>query len=655
MKHIHALGPQSARSTGGRRGRRKAISAIAAVVTTAAVCVGVAQAATTVGPTQPGSPPYTRADIVNVTVNPVAVQFSRTGLSTSAFTRSTVLTASCVGDDPATTNNSPRTVVTVTGPGTVGDVLQATSPVLKRSLSDAFAGYPVADPQPAPNATNWRGGAYGSTVSGAGTSTNNTRPWVVPVDLTGKPGGIYTVTTTTYNKIRTGPITNPGPCIDGQATHNGSGWTNAFTTGPLIETQTFEYRPWQKTFTDVLGNGNVKVNLTPQEFQGNIASPAKAGTIYSGTPATMKFYEVPDVSTALLPADPNTCAENPTSCLPSSAVQCTPGSAGCDPRLLVINKGVPGDVVQGLFDLETNAFVAKVVIEGSQRYMFSLGAADAHYRDLLTKLNTAAAGQGVDLGALMRTAVRLRLGNNEYKLSLLNGLQIDPKAAGVPNGVQIVTDPAVQAGLILNIYAGLGSPCASPSTGDSDPATAAPDRVTRTSNVGYTVEKSDLLPEVPRAGAAGALVGGPIYHIEGQFAGGTTLVNTSAAVIGVDTAEDEPNGYPIWIEPFLSSPAHVEVARTMDFIGTATWSASETNLGALGCLVVDFMLGAGVAIYNNPLPVGFGDIPIWDPQSPAVQELMAQVNAAVQDTVDDVASNPTVDGLLNQILGALPV
>ena len=44
------------------------------------------------------------------------------------------------------------------------------------------------------------------------------------------------------------------------------------------------------------------------------------------------------------------------------------------------------------------------------------------------------------------------------------------------------------------------------------------------------------------------------------------------------------------------------------------------------------MLGAGVAIFNNPLPIGFGDIPIWDPQSPEVQALMAQVNQAIADT-----------------------
>jgi hypothetical protein len=92
----------------------------------------------------------------------------------------------------------------------------------------------------------------------------------------------------------------------------------------------------------------------------------------------------------------------------------------------------------------------------------------------------------------------------------------------------------------------------------------------------------------------------------------------------------------------------------MDFIGTATWSASETPVTGVGCLTVDFLLGAGVAIYNNPLPIGFGDLPIWDPQDPAVAGLIQQINAAIQGAVDQVATNPTVADLLDQITGALP-
>ena len=289
----------------------------------------------------------------------------------------------------------------------------------------------------------------------------------------------------------------------------------------------------------------------------------------------------------------------------------------------MIQHSAADETLNGFFDLETGAFVAQANVRGSQRLLLSLGREqDAAYRDLLAQLAAAASAQGFDLPRLLATTVRVRTGTDEVTLSLLNGLQISP-APGKPAGVQIVSDFTAQAGLILDIYANLNAtgPACLPNVGDSDPATAAPDRYTAQRDVGYTVQHSDLLPDVPRVGPVGALVGGPIYHITGDFVGGgSALLNTATAVIGVDTAADEPNGYPVWIQPFVSSPAHVTTPRTMDFIGTATWSASETPLSAAGgCLTVDFLLGAGVALYNNPLPVGFGTLPIWDrcrPRSP---------------------------------------
>jgi len=110
----------------------------------------------------------------------------------------------------------------------------------------------------------------------------------------------------------------------------------------------------------------------------------------------------------------------------------------------------------------------------------------------------------------------------------------------------------------------------------------------------------------------------------------------------------------VWVEPFIAS-GHVNSPSTMDFLGTATWQASETSLLG-GCLVIDFMVGTGVALYNNPLPVGFGTLlsPLYKP-SPASEKLLNQINAAVQSVVNQAATNPTVAGVLNQILGALPV
>jgi hypothetical protein len=186
-------------------------------------------------------------------------------------------------------------------------------------------------------------------------------------------------------------------------------------------------------------------------------------------------------------------------------------------------------------------------------------------------------------------------------------------------------------------------------------SSTAPMRYTRGEDNGYTVERSDWLPSVPAAGPLGAIAGGPVYHITGKFDGATKpLVNESAAVIGVDTAADEPNGYPAWVSPFVSG-LHMTSARTMDFLGTATWSASESPVAGLGCMVVDFMLGTGVAVYNNPLPVGLGTLTsgLMTP-NPQAAELIGQINDAVTGVVDKVASDPTVDALLGQVLGLLP-
>lgn len=565
--------------------------------------------------------------------------------------------ASCSGDNPAGTNLSPRTTIEVIGPGEAGTIFNSVSPAIRRDISGALAGYPALDPQPAPGNSNYRGGAHGSTVPGAPSAGNNTRAWTVNVNLEGRPAGIYTVRTVTTNMVRTGA----GACTVGTppqaATTTGFG--NTVVAGPIVEEQSFEYRPWQHTFRDVFGGGKVNMNITPKEFQAAVAN--QVGSIADGS-TSMRLFAVPSVAPGadplpiMLPSDPAGCAADPTSCLPPASVECPEATAECVPRLVIVNRDVPRDRVQGVFDLQTKAFAALVNINNTSRVLLSLGTqSDAMYRDLLNKLAAAASAQGVDLLRLLATTVRVRNGNGELTLSLLNGLQLQP-APGQPAGIQIVSDMTVQAGLILNIYAALGgSDCAPGSAGDSDPTTAAPDRYTPVSDAGYTVEKSDLLPDVPRVGAVGALVGGPIYHIEGDFVGAAPpLANTSTAVIGLDTAADEPNGYPVWVEPFLSSPANTTVARTMDFIGTATWSASETSLGALGCLTVDFMLGAGVAIYNNPLDIGFGDIPIWDPQSPEVAALIDQIDAAVQGVVDGVTSNPTVAAVLEQITGSLP-
>jgi hypothetical protein len=404
----------------------------------------------------------------------------------------------------------------------------------------------------------------------------------------------------------------------------------------------------------VLGAGAVRANFTPNEFDFAIGTMSSA-VATGATNTYQKFYSLPSAASFALPADPSTCATDPGTCLPATAQRCLPGT-GCAPRVMIVNKfDSTGTVLQGAFDLATKAFIARAVLNGTKRTLMSLGTDnDAKYHDLLATLSSQASAQGIDLMALLATTVRLRTGTTQTTLSLLNGLQVSPSSAH--GGVQIITDPTVQAGVLLDVYASFrlaGGACLT-NKGDSDPSTAAPDRYTRNEPYGYTVQPSDLLPAVPRVGPLGAIVGGPVYHVLGKF-DPAALTDTASAVIGVDTAADEPAGYPVWVEPFLSG-THVDKPKTMDFLGTATWSASETPLGTAGCLTVDFSLGTGAALFDNPLPVGFGELlsPAFKP-SPAAETLTQQVDQAVQTVVDTATANPTVSGLLTQITSALPL
>ncbi len=454
--------------------------------------------------------------------------------------------------------------------------------------------------------------------------------WVIPADA---PAGTYTIRSSAENRRR---VSLFNPCQLENVTF------------PAV---TIEYRPWQQTFRDLFGGGSVSMNLDPAEFQVKVGSNSGAITPGAGK---MTFFAVPGADTVLLPADPAACATDPNLCLPAGALSCNP-AAGCDPRLVLISHDAGSEALHGFFDIDTGAFVALAKVNNVQRLMLSLGREqDAAYGQLLADLAVSAAQNGVDLPSLLATTVLVNTGTDELSLSLLNGLQITPSST--PLGVQISTAPTVQAGLVLDIYASLSSSTCATQSGDSDPATPAPDRFAHTADVGYTVRKSDLLPEVPRVGAVGALVGGPIYHITGDFVGASApILNTATAVIGADTAAGEPNGLPVRVQPFLSSPPHIASPRTMQFLGTATWSASETSLGALGCLSVNFMLGAGVAVFDSPIPLDLGALPIWDPADPAVAALVDSIDAAIAEALGGVTSDPTVSALLEQITGALPV
>ena len=653
---------QSGRKTAHRKFRKMRRTSTAlgvAALTTAAILVPAAHAATSVSGGDAGSnPPVIRGSSTTITSDTGALTYFRSGTQAAgtnnvnnvAFAAQslnglkTLALASrlCRGDNTATPavwggtgNESARQVITVTDPNS-NVVATGVSPV--RNLTLFGNGDPVSPP-PAASSTNYRGDFTGSS---------NTHGMSLTVGLTGRPSGTYTVTTTTYNTIRQ---TSTG--VGGSTTACAVGYPDPANNklikpGAVTTTTTFIYRPWQNTFVDVFGAGKIFANTLPHEYQFSFGpAAAQNSQLFTGDNTNMRLYSFPSTDPFLLPTGP-ACTADPVSCLPAAATPCDPAD-GCTPRIMTINDIDGPQKLQGTFDLQTKAFIARANLNGVSRLLVSTGTAnDAEIAALLLKLKNGAAAKGINLESLLNTKVRLANGVNELDITLLQGLQIAPSSA---NGVQIVSDTTVQAGLILDIYIDLRS---NSCTTQSASNTSTPPRFTPTSGYGLKVQKSDILPAIPSVGPLGTIAGGPLFHITGKFAQGA-LANTASAIIGVDSAADEPNGYPVWVEPFLAS-GHVNSPSTMDFLGTATWSASETNIPLVGCLVTDLMVGTGVALYNNPLPVGFGTLldPLYKP-SAAADKLLTEINAAVQGVVDQASANPTVAALLGQLLGALPV
>jgi hypothetical protein len=625
-----------------------------AVATAAALLVPAANATTTVSGGDAGTnPPVIRGNSTTITSDTGALTYFRTGTQAAgtnnvnnvAFAAQTLtglktLAATsklCRGDNTATPavwggtgNESARQVITVTDPSN-HVVASSVSPV--RNLSLFGNGDPISPP-PAASATNYRGDF---------TSSSSTHGMSMTISLAGLPSGTYTVTTTTYNTIRqtsTGTGGSTTACAVG--TPDPANANKTVLPGPVTTATTFIYRPWQNTFVDVFGGGKVFANTLPHEFQFSLGGATS--NILSGANGVERLYAFPSTDPFLLPN--SSCLDDPVTCLPAAAVPCDPVD-GCTPRIMTINAIDGAQKLQGTFDLQTKAFIARANLGGVSKLLVSTGTAnDAMIAQLLAKLVAGAAARGIDLASLLDTKVRLANGHNELDISLLQALQLAPSSA---QGVQIVSDTTVQAGLILDAYVDL-RPGSCTNLAASN--TSTPPRFASTVGYGYTVQKSDILPSIPSVGPLGTIASGPIFHITGKFAA-APLANLASAVIGLDTAANEPNGYPVWVEPFLGA-GHVNSPKTMDFLGTATWSASETPL--LGnCLVIDFMLGTGVALYNNPLPVGFGTLlsKLYQP-SAASEKLLNEINAAVQKVVDTAGTNPTVAALLAQLLGALP-
>jgi hypothetical protein len=656
-----------------RKRRLGALLSTLALVATGATLVP-ASATTTVTPNEAGTPPLVRESNISVNVDRGALYYWKgaqgltAGAATTALNNAVYQPAplgnllvagslnnlagqagTCLGNNPAGTNLSPRTTVQVSGPG--GVVATVTSPAraVGGSLLAPADGNPLS-PQPAPGNSNYLGD-FPSGGPAPGFS--------VPVDLSGKPAGVYTVTTTTSNVTQASRTTlltgglvvqTPGPCVIGVPDASGKG----VVPGPVTTTTTFEYRPWQQHFSDVLGHGGVNFNLTPKEYQANADGSRTAVYTEDGR---LRAYASPD--SILLPPNPSACAEDPASCLPSAVVECT-GQAGCNPRIVVINRpgsGAGTDVVQGIFDLDTRAFIALVRADGKGRILLSLGTQlDALYGQVLAKAVEVGAQSGIDVMRILTTEVKLTGGGSAISLSLLDGLQVNP--ADLPGGVTITSGitkidtseladgiknlapglaPTVQAGVIINVAVGTTT------GGTCEPL--------------YRVRGTDLVPDVPKPGVLGALVGGPVRNVSATFPTGSGYAPITTAILGVDSASGEPNGLPIWVEPIVSG-VNAAATRNIDFIGTlAGDTVLDTNVDVLGtCLRLGGFIGAGVAVINNPLPVGLKDVfdPLTTP-NPAVAPLVDAVSDAVDSAVNSVATNATVASLLSSLLAQVPL
>jgi hypothetical protein len=662
-------------SNAPRRARQLTRNPLLALVMVAGLLAGLvalntsAGADTTVTPSGPGAigaEVLTRDAVVDVKVNPGGRAYKKSSSSASyapmsfgGFSALELATA-CAGDNGpdgvvGSGNRTPWTKLHVTGPS--GYTFDWYSPAVSPGT-----GAPNNPQPPGPSTSAFRG----DNPAGSGFS--------VPVAL--GDAGVYTVTTTIRNVVKTGTISTCNAI--GTPTPNGLGGFTSTTLPPgtvlpgggviqpnglIVETHTFEYRPWQEVFTDATGQGKVSFNMDPAESQQVVAG--QAGSII---PGHMTFYSVPDGTSFALPSDPEACAADPAACLPVSAEKCDP-SAGCDPRIVVISRSEPAETLQGVFDLETRAFICTCRVGDTGRVLLSLGSdLDPYYAGLIAQLRAVGEAIGMDINELLDLGVTLSggEGGRELKLTLLNGLQIDP--AERKNGINLLTgDIGAEAGMILNVYAALvpkpvGAP-ASWCTAGSASSAGGDTRYARTVDAGFNVQKADILPNIPSAAGLEALgVGGPIMHIDARTPSpllGLNGVLAGAAVDadGLDRGLTETYEAPLIDAHYLLDAADALTApyqlRKFDYIGTANWAASETDTVVLGCLVVDFALGIGIQLNNNPLPIGFHNLPLWA-ENPAAANLWTQINAAVSTLLGTVTTNPTVAALLEQITGQLP-
>jgi hypothetical protein len=592
-----------------------------AILTALALAAGLAgltsaTAATTVASpeTNGAGQAVVRDDSTTLAVDTGGRIFSRLTGAAGFAAQSTlagIAVTGCLGDNPAGTDRSPRSRLVVTDPA--GEVvLDQTSPA-RNLLTNA--------PSPTPGNSNYLGG-----------------PWSTTVSLAGRPAGVYTVNTIITDRLRTGALPSQVCLIGTPGTP-----ANTFVLGTRTETTTFEYRPWQAQFADLLGTGTVRLNTVPEEFRFGVSGASSPVVTGAAAADAMKLYSVPDsFEFQLSLPNPGACGTDPLACLPTGALSCNPGT-GCRPRLATINYDGGADKLVGLFDLETRAFAAVATTGGRTRLLVSGGTAvDGFLQGLLDQLNGMAAQLGIDLPALLGTTLDLNLqrpdgSTDVIRISLLRAIELFNMPNGPATGVGLVAPLSLGAGVILHTGAWLAP---------ADPTATAPDGTPR-SGFHYTVTEATALPAVPSLPVPlNALVApGKLKHVSARVPAGS---GSHSVVLGADTESDPVTGLPVHL-PLLSTPGAVADSG-IDFVGTATVVTVPEQCLAGFCFGGGFMLGTGVATFGtSPLPVDFASLPLVWGDELGLGSVMAPVDGLVAQIAGSLLSNPAVTDLLGNL------
>ena len=577
---------------------RKSLALVGLIVSVvgSGLALAPARATTTIDP----AGPVIRDDSINLSVDPGGDLLTRTS-STAPWTTKTpdtnAFAQTCVGINgaPGGTNNSPRSSIDVLDPGS-NVISHSESPV--RPGINFFGKYPENNPN-----KQTRGG-----------------PWSTTATLAGNPPGTYTVLTRVTNATKTAS----DPCV--------------LDIQPA-QTQTFVYRPWELTFHDLLGGGDVKFNISPTEFQAKVSG--LNGIIATGTSAlsAVSYFSLPSGGSIILPADPMTCGANPLSCLPTGAAACDPNN-GCTPAAAIVNYEAPNQMVVGVFDLQQLEFAAVAHVPNHTRILASAGRIlDQVLKDNMAPALAAATANGLNSLKVLNTAMTLTDVNSEGKatkdtITLLKAVQV-VYYAGKPAGAN-VGGLALEAGLVIASWS----------------YSATPD-----DHYGFSSEESELVPTLPTvAGLVGGNVQHNVLHLPANCQSGTVTGlpcgSRTTGALNADTAGPAPFA----TSPTGSLPIYVPVETAgsvrftdMEFVGynTLTYVAAQGVVAgvAIGSGV---FLGIGAVLFGKtPLPVNLSNVPIiWDhPQSAPVTLAVGTLTSVINTVLPAVLADPDIAAL----------